>query len=95
MDDMRPQSRSQEEARPRERAHRGRKLDPAPLTGGIGVERLVDDFFFSYNAGRLREAPPYQLLVDQSVSYPEQSYSPAIAVYGNGFNFNDFAVDEN
>ena len=52
MDDMRPQSRSQEEARPRERAHRGRKLDPAVS----------------------------QLLVDQSVSYPEQSYSPAIAV---------------
>ena len=66
MDDMRPQSRSQEEARPRERAHRGRKLAPAVS----------------------------QLLVDQSVSYPEQSYSPAIAVYGNGFNFNDFAVDE-
>jgi len=52
MDDMRPQSRSQEEARPRERAHRGRKLDPAPLTGGIGVERLVDRLLES-TTGRL------------------------------------------
>jgi deoxyhypusine synthase len=34
----------------------GRKLDPRPITGGIGVDTLVDDFFFSYNAGRLREA---------------------------------------
>lgn len=35
---------------------RGRKLDPVPITGGIGVDSLVDDFFLSYNAGRLREA---------------------------------------
>lgn len=35
---------------------RGRKLDPRPITGGIGVDSLVDDFFLSYNAGRLREA---------------------------------------
>jgi deoxyhypusine synthase len=35
---------------------KGRRLDPVPLTGGIGVDRLVDDFFLSYNAGRLREA---------------------------------------
>ncbi len=34
----------------------GRKLDPVPITGGIGVDRLVDEFFLSYNAGRLREA---------------------------------------
>ena len=34
----------------------GRKLDPRPITGGIGVDALVDDFFLSYNAGRLREA---------------------------------------
>ncbi len=34
----------------------GRKLDPRPLTGGIGVDTLVDDFFLSYNAGRLRDA---------------------------------------
>ncbi|MGA2975894.1 MAG: deoxyhypusine synthase [Spirochaetia bacterium] len=34
----------------------GRRLDPGPITGGIGVESLVDDFFLSYNAGRLREA---------------------------------------
>jgi len=34
----------------------GRKLDPRPLTPGIGVDSLVDDFFLSYNAGRLREA---------------------------------------
>jgi deoxyhypusine synthase len=35
---------------------RGRRLDPAPITGTIGIESLVDDFFFSYNAGRLRDA---------------------------------------
>ncbi|MGA2480463.1 MAG: deoxyhypusine synthase family protein, partial [Spirochaetia bacterium] len=35
---------------------KGRRLDPAPITGGIGIESLVDDFFLSYNAGRLREA---------------------------------------
>ncbi|HEY9593159.1 MAG TPA: deoxyhypusine synthase, partial [Spirochaetia bacterium] len=35
---------------------KGRPLDPGPITGGIGVESLVDDFFLSYNAGRLREA---------------------------------------
>jgi deoxyhypusine synthase len=35
---------------------RGRRLDPGPLTGAIGVDTLVDDFFLSYNAGRLREA---------------------------------------
>ena len=35
---------------------RGRKLDPVPITGGIGVDSLVDEFFLSYNAGRLREA---------------------------------------
>jgi deoxyhypusine synthase len=34
----------------------GRKLDPRPITAGIGVDALVDDFFLSYNAGRLREA---------------------------------------
>jgi deoxyhypusine synthase len=34
----------------------GRKLDPTRLTGGLGVDTLVDDFFLSYNAGRLREA---------------------------------------
>lgn len=33
----------------------GRKLDPRPITGDIGVCELVDSFFFSYNAGRLRE----------------------------------------
>jgi deoxyhypusine synthase len=35
---------------------RGRKLDPVPITGGIRVDSLVDEFFLSYNAGRLREA---------------------------------------
>ncbi len=44
------------EMRPLARSQKGRRLDPVPLTGGIGVERLVDDFFLSYNAGRLREA---------------------------------------
>lgn len=35
---------------------RGRKLDPRPLSAGIGVDALVDEFFLSYNAARLREA---------------------------------------
>ena len=34
----------------------GRKLDPRPLKAGIGVDTLVDEFFLSYNAARLREA---------------------------------------
>ena len=34
----------------------GRKLDPRRITAGIGVDTLVDDFFLSYNAGRLRDA---------------------------------------
>lgn len=34
----------------------GRKLDPYPLEGDIPVTTLVDDFFFAYNAARLREA---------------------------------------
>lgn len=34
----------------------GRKLDPRPITGNVGVTELVDSFFFSYNAARLREA---------------------------------------
>jgi deoxyhypusine synthase len=34
----------------------GRRLDPRPLTAGVGVGDLVDDYFLSYNAGRLREA---------------------------------------
>jgi deoxyhypusine synthase len=34
----------------------GRKLDPRPLSAGIGVDTLVDEFLLSYNAARLREA---------------------------------------
>jgi len=37
-------------------AMQGRKLEPRPISGGIGVGELVDDFFLSYNAARLREA---------------------------------------
>lgn len=33
----------------------GRKLDPRPLEGDISVTTLVDEFFFAYNAARLRE----------------------------------------
>ncbi len=35
---------------------RGRKLDPRPITGGLGVKEMVDDFFLAYNAARLYEA---------------------------------------
>jgi deoxyhypusine synthase len=34
----------------------GRKLDPKPISGGLEVKDLVDDFFLAYNAARLREA---------------------------------------
>lgn len=34
----------------------GRKLDPQPIRGDITVQELVDNFFFAYNAARLREA---------------------------------------
>ena len=34
----------------------GRRLDPRPISGTIGVGELVDEFFLSYNGGRLREA---------------------------------------
>ncbi len=34
----------------------GRRLDPRPLSGSVGITDLVDSFFLSYNAARLREA---------------------------------------
>ncbi len=34
----------------------GRRLAPEPIPGEISVTRLVDDYFLSYNAARLREA---------------------------------------
>ncbi len=34
----------------------GRKLDPKPITGSLGITELVDEFFLAYNAARLREA---------------------------------------
>ena len=34
----------------------GRKLDPTPIQGNIDVTNLVDEYFLSYNAARLREA---------------------------------------
>ncbi len=34
----------------------GRRLDPRPLRGDETVAELIDDFFFAYNAARLREA---------------------------------------
>ncbi|MDQ4078037.1 MAG: deoxyhypusine synthase [Chloroflexota bacterium] len=34
----------------------GRRLDPEVLRGDTSVVRLIDDFFFAYNAARLREA---------------------------------------
>ncbi len=33
----------------------GRRLDPQPIRGDTTVRELVDDFFFAYNAARLRE----------------------------------------
>jgi len=35
---------------------KGRRLDPRPITAGIGVDTLVDEFLLSFNAARLREA---------------------------------------
>ena len=34
----------------------GVKLDPTPITPGLSVKALVDNHFYSYNGGRLREA---------------------------------------
>lgn len=34
----------------------GRKLDPRPIGRSTSVTELVDDFFFAYNAARLRES---------------------------------------
>lgn len=34
----------------------GRRLDPRPIPGDLTVVSLVEDFFFAYNAARLREA---------------------------------------
>lgn len=34
----------------------GVKLDPTPISAGLGVKALVDQHFYSYNGGRLREA---------------------------------------
>jgi deoxyhypusine synthase len=34
----------------------GVKLDPTPITAGLSVKTLVDQHFYSYNGGRLREA---------------------------------------
>ncbi|MFN8497749.1 MAG: deoxyhypusine synthase [Anaerolineae bacterium] len=41
----------------------GRKLDPRPIGRNTSVVELVDDFFFAYNAARLREAA--QILADK------------------------------
>src|SRR5258705_9096531 len=35
---------------------KGRRIDPAPITGKIGVADLIDECFLAYNAARLREA---------------------------------------
>jgi deoxyhypusine synthase len=35
---------------------KGRKLDPHPISGSVGVRQLVDEYFLAYNAARLREA---------------------------------------
>ncbi|MGH2542210.1 MAG: deoxyhypusine synthase family protein, partial [Ardenticatenaceae bacterium] len=34
----------------------GRRLDPRPIRADLSVAELMDDFFFAYNAARLREA---------------------------------------
>jgi len=37
-------------------ANYGHRLAPGPITAGVGVTQLVDEFFLAYNGGRLREA---------------------------------------
>ncbi|MFN5935780.1 MAG: deoxyhypusine synthase family protein, partial [Roseiflexaceae bacterium] len=34
----------------------GVKLDPKPIVPGLSIKALVDNHFYSYNAGRMREA---------------------------------------
>jgi deoxyhypusine synthase len=43
-------------ARPSAPHLRGRRIDPAPITGQETVADLIDNAFLAYNAGRLREA---------------------------------------
>jgi deoxyhypusine synthase len=35
---------------------KGRRIDPAPIAGGMDVAELIDESFLAYNAARLREA---------------------------------------
>src|SRR6266550_1872274 len=35
---------------------KGRRIDPAPITGKLSVADLIDESFLAYNAARLREA---------------------------------------
>jgi deoxyhypusine synthase len=41
----------------------GRRIDPRPIQAGVTADRLIDDTFLAYNAGRLRTAA--RLLVEQ------------------------------
>jgi len=43
-------------SRPSEPHLRGRRIDPAPISGRETVADLIDNAFLAYNAGRLREA---------------------------------------
>ena len=43
-------------AKRRSKFLRGRRIDPAPITGETKLADLVDDAFIAYNAARLREA---------------------------------------
>jgi len=43
-------------AKKRSKFLRGRRIDPAPITGEIKLADLVDNAFIAYNAARLREA---------------------------------------
>jgi len=57
--------------RPSEPHLRGRRIDPAPISGQETVADLIDNAFLAYNAGRLREA---------CVLFTDRMLDPAVTV---------------
>ena len=64
---------------------KGKRIDPPPLTGDVGITELVDRYFTAYNSARLRESA--QLLVSilsQQDVYLGISLSGALTPTGLG-----------
>lgn len=64
---------------------KGKRIDPPPMRGDVGITKLVDSYFTAYNSARLREAA--QLLVSilsQEDLYLGLSLSGALTPTGMG-----------